>query len=210
LLNSIKVRDGYAQTMSYNGNSQLATVTDSFNRSMQLTYQTNLLRTLTAPSGLVLTYGYNSSGVTPGKLDRLVSVTYSTTPVSSQSYVYENAGFPFSMTGIFPPMHVIAVKRKLAEANPGLMKAIFDAFAQGQKVARDRLFDSAALCTMLPWQLESLIFTEQRLGHDYWPVGLAKNHAMLKVIVRYMVEDGLIATEFAPEELFSDDDILKT
>ncbi len=116
----------------------------------------------------------------------------------------------FSKTGIFPPMHVIAVKRKLAEANPGLLRAIFDAFAQAQKIAREKLFDSAALSTALPWQLESLIFTEQRLGHDYWPVGFAKNHAMLKVIVRYMVEDGLIATEFAPEELFSDEDILKT
>jgi 4,5-dihydroxyphthalate decarboxylase len=116
----------------------------------------------------------------------------------------------FSKTGIFPPMHVIAVKRKLAEANPGLMKAIFDAFAQAQKIARERLFDSAALSTMLPWQLEHLIFAEQRLGHDYWPVGLAKNHAMLKVIVRYMVEDGLIATEFSPEELFSDASMLST
>jgi 4,5-dihydroxyphthalate decarboxylase len=116
----------------------------------------------------------------------------------------------FSKTGIFPPMHVIAVKRTIAESNPGLMIAIFQAFAQAQEIARERLFDSAALCTMLPWQLESLLFTEQRLGKDYWPVGLAKNRAMLKVITRYMVEDGLIATEYSPEELFSDADILKT
>jgi hypothetical protein len=39
----------------------------------------------------------------------------------------------FSKTKIFPPMHVIAVKRKLAEANPGLTLAIFNAFAQAQK-----------------------------------------------------------------------------
>lgn len=116
----------------------------------------------------------------------------------------------FSKTGIFPPMHVIAIKRELAEANPGLAMAVFEAFAQAQKIARDRLFDSAALCTMLPWQLESLILTEQRLGNDYWPVGLANNRAMLRVIIRYMVEDGLTATEFTPEDLFSDADILKT
>jgi 4,5-dihydroxyphthalate decarboxylase len=116
----------------------------------------------------------------------------------------------FSKTGIFPPMHVVAVKRQLAEANPGLMMAVFDAFAQAQKIARDRLFDSAALCTMLPWQLESLIFTEQRLGKDYWPVGFAKNRATLEVIIRYMAEDGLISRVFLPEELFPDADILKT
>ena len=63
---------------------------------------------------------------------------------------------------------------------------------------------------MLPWQLESLLFAEQSLGKDYWPVGFAKNRAMLKVIIRYMAEDGLIGREFSPEELFPDPDILQT
>jgi 4,5-dihydroxyphthalate decarboxylase len=63
---------------------------------------------------------------------------------------------------------------------------------------------------MLPWQLESLMFTEQRLGNDYWPVGFAKNGATLKAIIRYMTEDGLIANVFSPEELFSGADILET
>jgi 4,5-dihydroxyphthalate decarboxylase len=116
----------------------------------------------------------------------------------------------FTKTGIFPPMHLVAVKRTIAESNPGLLRAIFDAFAQAQMIARDRLFDSAALGTMLPWQLESMIFTERRLGYDYWPVGLAKNRTMLEVINRYMVEDGLIARAFSPEEMFPDTDILKT
>jgi len=116
----------------------------------------------------------------------------------------------FSKTGIFPPMHLVAVKRKLAEFNPGLMLAVFNAFTQAQNIARSRLFDASALCTMLPWQLESLIFTEKQLGADYWPVGFAKNRAMLEVIIRYMVEDDLIATVFSPDELFSDPDILKT
>ncbi|HLG82010.1 MAG TPA: hypothetical protein VKY22_13405 [Bradyrhizobium sp.] len=116
----------------------------------------------------------------------------------------------FLKTGIFPPMHLVAVKREIADSNPGLLRAIFDAFAKAQTIARDRLFDSAALGTMLPWQLESLMFTERRLGYDYWPVGLAKNREMLKVIVRYMVEDGLITTAFSPEQMFPDSDIVKT
>ena len=116
----------------------------------------------------------------------------------------------YSKTKIFPPMHVIAIKRKIAEANSGLAMAVFNAFARAQGIAREMLFDSAALSTMLPWQLESLLFTEQRLGRDYWPVGLAKNRTTLEVIIRYMVEDGLIATAFSPDDLFSDREILKT
>jgi 4,5-dihydroxyphthalate decarboxylase len=116
----------------------------------------------------------------------------------------------FAKTGIFPPMHLLAVKRTIAESNPGLLPAIFQAFAQAQTIARERLFDSAALSTMLPWQLESLLFAEERLGKDYWPIGLAKNRAMLNVIIRYLNEDGLISTVFSPEDLFPDAEILTT
>ncbi|WP_213771777.1 ABC transporter substrate-binding protein [Bradyrhizobium sp. dw_78] len=150
-----------------------------------------------------------------GEIDALYTARApSTWPSASVTRLFEDPMRAeldyFSKTGIFPPMHLIAVKRTIAEANPGLMMAIYQAFAQAQKIARERLFDSAALCTMLPWQLENLLSAEQHLGNDYWPVGLAKNRAMLKVVTRYMVEDGLIATEFSPEQLFSDPDILKT
>ena len=116
----------------------------------------------------------------------------------------------FDTTGIFPPMHVIAIKRPVAQANPGLAMALYAAFVEAQAVARDRLFDSAALSTMLPWQLEQLLFAERRLGPDYWPTGFAKNRAMVEVIIRYMREDGLITTAFAPDDLFADPDILAT
>ena len=99
VLTTIQARNGYTQTLQYNG-SQLVSVTDSFGRSLQFAYQNNLLHTVTAPNGLVLTYGYNSSGQKPGVLDRLMSVTYSTSPQTSQNYVYENAGLPFGLTGI--------------------------------------------------------------------------------------------------------------
>ena len=116
----------------------------------------------------------------------------------------------YRRTGIFPPMHVLAVKRPIAEANPGLTRALFDAFAQAQRVARAKLFDQAALGTMLPWQLEALLETEQELGPDYWPTGFARNRAMLEVIIRYCLEDGLIKTPFKPEDLFTGEDILST
>ena len=100
LLTSIEQRDGYTQTLQYGAGNALASVTDSFGRMLQFNYQSNLLHTVAAPNGLVLTYGYNSSGQTPGVLDRLVSVAYSTTPQTSRSYLYENSSLPFALTGI--------------------------------------------------------------------------------------------------------------
>ena len=116
----------------------------------------------------------------------------------------------FEKTGIFPPMHVVAMKRQLAERHPGLARSVFDAFVAAQRVAHAKLADSAALSVMLPWLLEHLQFTEQKLGRDFWPVGFKKNRSTLEVIIRYMLDDELIRTAFAPEDLFAGADILAT
>jgi RHS repeat-associated protein len=87
-LSAVKTRSGYTQTLTYNTTSQLVSVTDSFSRKLVLTYTGTLLNTVTTPSGLVITYNYDSSGLNPGVNDRLASVSYSTSPVTSQSYSY--------------------------------------------------------------------------------------------------------------------------
>jgi len=100
VLTSIRNRNGYTQTLTYNANDQLATVTDSYNRFLTFTYTSGLLQTVTTPDGLILTYGYASSGLTPGVDDQLTSVGYSTSPQTSQSYLYENTSLPFALTGV--------------------------------------------------------------------------------------------------------------
>ena len=95
VLSSVQARNGYTQTLNYSG-TQLQSVTDSFGRSLQFTYQNGLLQSVTTPDSLVLTYSYAAAGGS----NRLVSVAYNTSPQTSQSYVYENAAFPFALTGI--------------------------------------------------------------------------------------------------------------
>jgi RHS repeat-associated protein len=104
-LASIHKRDGYTQTLTYNGNYQLTSVTDSFGRSLTFTYTTTTydvgrLQTLTAPGGQVVTYSYASSGRDPAVLDRLTTVTYATSPASSVGYAYEDSTYPFLLTGV--------------------------------------------------------------------------------------------------------------
>jgi len=93
LLNSIQARDGYTQTLQYGAGNTLASVTDSFGRTLQFTYQGNLLQTVTTPDGLILSYGCDFQ-------NRLASVTYSTSPQTSRTYLYENSSLPFALTGI--------------------------------------------------------------------------------------------------------------
>jgi YD repeat-containing protein len=94
LLKSVQARNGYTQTLQYDAANDLLAVTDSFGRTLQFSYQNGILQKLTTPDGLVVSYGYSSS---PG---RLASVSYSTTPQTSQSYLYENAALPFALTGV--------------------------------------------------------------------------------------------------------------
>ena len=100
ILTSIRARNGYIQTLNYGANNQVASVTDSYNRTLSFTYQNGLLQTVTTPDHLVLTYNYDASGVTSGTPDRLRTVAYSTTPQTGKTYLYENANLPLALTGI--------------------------------------------------------------------------------------------------------------
>ncbi len=93
-LTSIAQRNGYTQSLTYNGSGQLTTVTDSYSRSLGLSYTGTLLTQVTTPDSLVLTYGYNGAGTL------LTSVSYNTSPTTSQTYVYADASFPNYMTSI--------------------------------------------------------------------------------------------------------------
>ncbi len=62
---SIRARNGFTQTMVYSG-TQLTSVTDSYGRALTFAYLPDgLMSMVTTPDGLVLTYGYGSSGLTP-------------------------------------------------------------------------------------------------------------------------------------------------
>ncbi|NKC30521.1 substrate-binding domain-containing protein [Falsiroseomonas selenitidurans] len=108
----------------------------------------------------------------------------------------------FARTGIFPPMHLIAVKRRFVEANPGLPRALLAAFAESQRLARLRLHDSATLAVGLPFLAQQLEETERLLGPAFWSTGFAANRDMFATLIRYMRAEGLLRRDLAPEDLF--------
>jgi len=94
---SIRARNGYTQTLSY-GSGLLLSVTDSYNRSLTFAYAGNALRTVTTPDGLVITYGNGPS--TPALLSTPTTVSYSTTPETTVTYLYGDSALPSALTGI--------------------------------------------------------------------------------------------------------------
>lgn len=94
-LNSIAQPSGYTQTMNYTS-GVLTSVSDSYSRSLSFTYTSGLLTGVSTPDSATLTFGYTSSA---GQ-NLLTSITYNTSPSTSQTYVYGNASYPFALTGI--------------------------------------------------------------------------------------------------------------
>ena len=97
LLQSIRKRNGYTQSLHYDGNNYLTSVVDSYGRSLTLTYNTDYnLATVDTPDGTTLNYGYTAVN----GIQNITSVTYPTSPATSLTYVYENATLFNTLTGV--------------------------------------------------------------------------------------------------------------
>ena len=109
----------------------------------------------------------------------------------------------FRRTGLFPIMHVIAIRRDVYEANRWIAQSLFKAFVAAQAIAYDNLKVTSAMTSMLPWQVAAVEQAVAELGADWWPYGFAKNRAVLDTFLRYHNEQGLSRRRLQPEELFA-------
>ena len=109
----------------------------------------------------------------------------------------------FRKTKIFPIMHTVVIRREVYEANRWIAQSLLKAFARAQRVVYDNLYNSAALVTMLPWQLAAVEEARRELGDDWWAYGFAPNRHVLDTFLRYHHEQGLSRRRLASEELFA-------
>jgi 4,5-dihydroxyphthalate decarboxylase len=109
----------------------------------------------------------------------------------------------FAKTGIFPIMHVVALRRDVYDANRWLAQSLYKAFVQAQRLTYEDLKITAALKTMLPWQIAAVEEAERTLGADWWSYGYQANRHVLDTFLRYHHEQGLSARRLRPEELFA-------
>ncbi len=106
-------------------------------------------------------------------------------------------------TGIFPIMHVIALRREVFEANRWIAMNLFQAFREAQRLTYEGLKETAALKGMLPWFNAHVEETLALMGEDFWPYGLPRNRACLETFLRYHHESGLSPRVLAVEEMFA-------
>ena len=110
----------------------------------------------------------------------------------------------FAKTGIFPIMHVIAMKRSVYEANRWIARNLFDAFDAAKRASITRLYNIQSSYIVTGWVPEDLRRTHRLLFGDGepWPYGLEHNRATLEPFLAYCDEQGITQRRLTPDELF--------
>jgi 4,5-dihydroxyphthalate decarboxylase len=109
----------------------------------------------------------------------------------------------FAQTGIFPIMHVVALRREVYERHRWIARSLYDAFEAARRQTAERLGETAAARYMLPWLYEDVERTRRLMGTDFWSYGLEANQNTLRTFLRYSHEQGLAERPFEPAELFA-------
>jgi len=108
----------------------------------------------------------------------------------------------YRRTRIFPTMHVIVIRRLLAESHPWLPKSVFKAFAEAKRLCMAELSQIGFLYTTLPWSVAEWEDTIALMGEDYWPYGVRPNLQTIETFLRYHHVQGLSSELLSPKDLF--------
>jgi 4,5-dihydroxyphthalate decarboxylase len=108
----------------------------------------------------------------------------------------------FIKTGVFPIMHAVAIRKSLAEENPWLVEAVFNAYSESKAMDFAFMQKFGWAYDSLPWFAQEFEETKKIMGDNYWPYGIEPNRKTLESIFRYSFEQGLAKKHLSVEELF--------
>ena len=106
----------------------------------------------------------------------------------------------FQKTKILPIMHVMALRRDLAERHPELPGELFRVFSASKRWAQR--WRRAIPSLVEAWPTQNLDEEEKVFGTDPWAYGLEANRHVLNKFLSYCYAQGISARKIAPEELF--------
>jgi 4,5-dihydroxyphthalate decarboxylase len=108
----------------------------------------------------------------------------------------------FRKTGIYPIMHVVALRRAIVDAHPWVAMNLFKAFDEAKNRSLERLRDITASRVALPWLRDHVSTIEAIFGLDFFPYGLESNRQTLDAFLAFAQEQGVTHRKLAAEELF--------
>jgi 4,5-dihydroxyphthalate decarboxylase len=111
----------------------------------------------------------------------------------------------FRKTGIFPIMHVVALKRAIFEAHPWAARNLYRAFDEAKSLSLARMRDATISRYPFPWTFELAARAEALFGADFWPYGVEANRATLAAFLRFCRDQGVAHRSVEVEDLFPEE-----
>jgi 4,5-dihydroxyphthalate decarboxylase len=109
----------------------------------------------------------------------------------------------YRRTKVFPPMHLIGIRKNLVEKNPWLPANVYKAFCQAKAVALNHVREIGWPHVTLPWVDAQAAEISEFMGSDYWRYGMSESAHEIETLIRYAYNQGLLARKLAVEELFA-------
>ena len=108
----------------------------------------------------------------------------------------------YKRTGLFPIMHVVGVRRELAERHSWLPGAVLKAFEQAKDAALTKLSDTSSTKVTLPFVEEALRDARALMGEDFWSYGIGNNRKTLDYFLDQHHAQGLSSRRVSVDEMF--------
>lgn len=109
----------------------------------------------------------------------------------------------YRTTGVWPIMHVIAMKKRIVDANPWVARNLYNAFEESKRRSLERLFDPAVSRYPLAWLPIYARKMRELFGADPFPFGIDKNRKTFEQMLLYTHQQGIAERLMTPEEIFT-------
>jgi 4,5-dihydroxyphthalate decarboxylase len=107
----------------------------------------------------------------------------------------------YKRTGVFPIMHITAIRQEIVDQHPWVAINLFHAFNDAKAAAMKRMQNPRIV--PLAWYREAWEEQEEILGSDPWEYGLGEqNRITMEAISTYCHEQGLTKRKIPLDELF--------
>jgi 4,5-dihydroxyphthalate decarboxylase len=106
----------------------------------------------------------------------------------------------YRRTGIFPIMHVVAMRRDVFDANPWAAMELLKAFDVARERSLERIGSLTASRIALPWSPQLAAAARAEFGEP-WPYGIEANRTTLEAFLGFCHEQGVCSRRLRPEDL---------
>jgi 4,5-dihydroxyphthalate decarboxylase len=108
----------------------------------------------------------------------------------------------YQRTGIWPIMHIIAMRRQILDDNPWVARNLYNAFLESKNRSVERLLDPAVSRYPLPWLPAYGRRMADLFGGDPFPYGIEPNRATVSQLLAYAHQQGIAHRLATPDEVF--------